>query len=244
MQSPDPGVVAYLQNVRFGNEQSANHVRPLAAYHQHVSPSLGYTPKGNVYLPDPRALVASNVANFHLFFANQNTLGKAIYEIGMTKLGFDKSPLKDPAVSGVELTMDQFQILLCQLLMGKIPSQNVDTLMEIQRKTEAFVEKNCIRQYWDPEMARACYNDTWQNVLLNLVLRTLTTPGRSLDEFTRYRLLDQLCPPRHDRYGFRKLLPTGATSLEALHFFYGCIRADPQRFVDSLWLHRNAIKMT
>lgn len=182
----------------------------------------------------------ANVSNFRQFF--KGTLaGAQIYDIALDKMNFDLSPLRDPVVCGGELTKIQFELLVVQLCGDKIPPALQDSLDDIYQKTHDFVDKYQRGERGDPKKASTYYNMSWQQVLLNLTLRVLTTPGRSLDNITRCNLLDQLCPPTMDQYEFRKYLPVGATSYEAMDFLFKGIRSDPERFVKSLWRHRGAI---
>jgi len=185
-------------------------------------------------------MVTANVSNFQRFF-NGTLAGAQIYDIALDKLNFDLSPLNDPVVCGLELTTIQFELLVVKLCGDKIPPYFQNLLNDIYQKTHDFVDKYQCGERGDPKKASTYYNMIWQQVLVNLTLRVLTTPGRSLDDITRCNLLDELCPPTMDQYEFRKYLPVGATSYEALDFLFKGIQADPERFVKSLWRHRGAI---
>jgi hypothetical protein len=236
----DPTVQAYYHNVRFGNEGNPLAVRVPRAFCQSHTPNLAYNPPKNVYLPDGKTVVTANVANFHKFFDGK-IVGEQIFEIAVAQLKFDRSPLKDP-VFDLELTTTQYEFLVVRLCEDKIPRQFHDLIDDdMYRKTKDFVDKLPFGELGDPDKASTYYNTIWQEVLLNLTVRVLTTPGRSLDDFTRYNLVDQLCPPTEDRSKFRKYLPAGTTSYEALQFLYHCIGINPEYFVKSLWRHRGAI---
>jgi hypothetical protein len=185
-------------------------------------------------------VVKAAVGNFHTFFEG-NIVGEQIFEFAVAELKFDPSPLKDPVVK-LELTRTQYEFLLPKLCVNKIPQQFQDLLCkDIYRKTKDFVDTYMSGEQGDHDKASTYYDTIWQQVLLNLTLRVLTTPGRSLDDVTRYNLVDQLCPPTEDRSKFWKWLPAGATAYEALHFLYRCIDLYPEHFVKSQWRHRGAI---
>jgi hypothetical protein len=235
-----PNIDAYWQNIRFGHEPKELCVRNLTDFCATHNPHLAYTPPKGVYLPVAKTVVMANVSNFRQFFKG-TPAGAQIYDIALDKMNFDLSPFRDPVVCGVELTKIQFELLVVQLCEDYIPPALQDLLNDIERKTHDFVDKYQRGEQGDPKKASTYYNMIWQQVLLNLTLRVLTTPGRSLDNITRCNLLDQLCPPTMDQYEFRKYLPVGATSYEAMDFLFKGIRSDPERFVKSLWRHRGAI---
>jgi hypothetical protein len=235
-----PNIDAYWQNIRFGHEPNALRARFPTDFCATHNPHLAFTPPKGVYLPVAKTMVTANVSNFQRFF-NNALVGTQIYYIALDNLNFDLSPLKDPVMRGLELTTIQFELLVVQLCGDKIPPPLQNLLNDIYQKTHDFVDEYQCGERGDPKKASTYYNMIWQQVLLNLTLRVLTTPGRSLDDITRCNLLDELCPPTMDQYEFRKYLPVGATSYEALQFFFRCIQAEPERFVKSLWRHRGAI---